>query len=87
MLMPEVQTYTFSHKELLELMVKSSGIHEGEWMLQVTFGFTAANFGQNEEDTNPGGMVIVQKIGITKALDGAPKSLVVDASKVNPRAT
>src|SRR5690606_35801655 len=42
--MPEASQYTFSHKELLALLVKAAGLHEGKWMLLVTFGFTAGNF-------------------------------------------
>lgn len=83
--MPEVQTYSFSNKELIELMIKESGVHDGDWMLQITFGFTAGNFGPGEDDIFPGGITIVQQIGITKATAESPKSLTVNAAIVNPR--
>jgi hypothetical protein len=83
--MPDVQTYTFSHRELLELMVKGSDLHEGEWMLTINFGLSAGNFGPTSEDVLPGGILLVQNIGITRAAIGSPKALTVDASVVNPR--
>jgi len=82
--MPEIGTYTFSHRELLELMIRHAGIHEGEWVLQANFVFTAGNFGPDENDVFPGGLVIVQKLGITRATTDSPKSLVVDAARINP---
>lgn len=82
--MPEVETYSFTHQELLELMVKASDVHEGEWMLNINFGFLAGNFGPNDNIV-PGGVVGVHQIGITKAKEGAPKSLVINAAKVNPK--
>lgn len=83
--MPDVQTYTFSHLELLELMVKASGLHEGEWMLTINFGLAAGNYGPSSEDVLPGGLLLVQNIGITRAGADAPKALTLDAAKVNPR--
>jgi hypothetical protein len=82
--MPEVQTYSFSHKELLEILVKASGIHEGSWMLQMNFGFTAGNFGPSDENILPGAVSVVSHVGITRAPENAPKGLVVDAAEVNP---
>lgn len=84
--MPDVETYSFSHKEIIELMIRASGVHEGEWMLQVNFGFTAGNFGSNDENLVPGAITIVNHMGITRAKQGAPSGLVLDAAKVNPRA-
>ena len=82
--MPDVETYTFKHRELLVLMVKAADIHEGEWMLHVKFGFLAGNFGP-KENIVPGGVVGVHEIGITKAKESDPKSLVVNAAEVNPK--
>ncbi|MES2845608.1 MAG: hypothetical protein V4747_11315 [Pseudomonadota bacterium] len=85
--MPEVDSYKFSHVELLELMVKSANIHDGKWMLQVHFNITVANIGPEESAVSPGAVVAVQQIGIIKAKDDAPKSLVIDAAIVNPLST
>jgi hypothetical protein len=82
--MPEVQTYSFNHKELLEILIRASNIHEGTWMLQMNFGFTAGNFGPNDENVLPGIVSVVNNIGITRAPENAPKALVVDAAEVNP---
>ena len=83
--MPEVSSYSFSHKELLEALIKASKIHEGEWMLQFNFGFTAGNFGPNEDSVSPGAISVVNHVGIIRAPENAPRSLVVDAAKINPR--
>jgi hypothetical protein len=82
--MPEINTYTFNHREILELLIKEADIHTGEWMLQVNFGFSAGNFGPDENNLNPGAVVAVQHLAITKAIKGAPKALVADAAKINP---
>ena len=65
--MPEADQYSFTFKELTELMIKKVGIHEGRWMLQVTFGFGAMNGGPSPDQIMPTGVVGVQKIGIMKA--------------------
>lgn len=85
--MPEVESYKFSHKELIELMIKAAGVHEGDWTLQINFGFTAGNFGPDEENMMPGGAALINFVGITKAHPDSPKGLVVDAAKVNPAST
>ena len=43
--MPEVNQLFFTHKEVLELLIKKAKIHEGRWMLSTNFGFAAGNFG------------------------------------------
>jgi len=83
--MPEIPTYNVSHKELLELLIKASNVHEGDWMLQVNFGFTAGNFGPNDENVLPGAVAVINNIGITRAPENAPKGLVLNAAKINPR--
>ena len=85
--MPEVDTYTFRHKELLELLIKAADVHDGEWMLLVNFGFSAGNFGPDDDNMNPGSFSFINHIGITKAQNGSPRGLVIDAAKVNPRPT
>lgn len=83
--MAEVETYTFSHLEILELLIKDAGIHEGEWMLQLNFGFSAGNIGPDDESVNPGAIIIVNHLGITKAKTDTPRGLKLDASEINPR--
>lgn len=83
--MPDIETYTFSHKELLELLIKASNVHQGEWQLTMNFSFTAGNFGPNEETVLPGSIAAVSHVGMTRAKPESPKALVLDAAKVNPR--
>lgn len=84
--MPEINKYAFKHKELVELLIKASDIHEGRWWLSVTFQMAPGNFGQTEEDVSPGMIVAIQSVGIEREAAGnpAPTSLVVDAAEVNP---
>jgi hypothetical protein len=85
--MPEANQYSFSHKELVEIMVKKAGIHEGKWMLSITFGFGAINSGPSPDQMIPTGVVGVQSIGILKAVVESPEALTVDAAVVNPAST
>ena len=83
--MPEINQYTFSHAELVEAMIKKADVREGKWVIAITFGFGAGNFGANEEEAHPGAIVGVQKIGIQRAQADTPLSMQVDAAVVNPR--
>src|SRR5229473_3902637 len=86
--MPEATQYTFNHKELITLMVKAMGIHEGRWMLMVSYGMGPGNFGPSADQIAPGMIVAVTGLGIQReehgAAPAAPESLVVDAAEVNP---
>lgn len=82
--MPEASQINFKHKEVLELLIRQAKIHEGRWMLSVTFNFGAGNVGPSVEETNPTAFVSLTSIGIAKAPSDAPESLVLDAAVVNP---
>jgi hypothetical protein len=82
--MPEVNQYVFTNKELLALLVKEAGIHDGKWMLLVNFGFSAANVGTSPDQASPAAMVALLSLGIQKAQPDSPPSLVLDAAEVNP---
>jgi len=77
--MPDVATYAFHHREVLALLIKAAGVKDGDWQLQVTFGFSAGNFGPDDKDVNPGAIAVVTQLGITKAAPDSPKSLVMNA--------
>lgn len=79
--MPEIETYTFSHRELLSMLIRAAGVKDGDWQLQVNFGFTAGNFGPNDESMNPGSVAIIRHLAITKAKPDSPKSLVMSAKE------
>jgi hypothetical protein len=85
--MPEVDSYKFSHKELLELLIREAGVNEGEWMLRVSFGLSAGNFGPDDEHINPGAIVLINDVGITRATPNSPRALMMDASKIKPSST
>lgn len=79
--MPEIETYTFTHRELLSMLIKAAGVREGDWLLQVHFGFSAGNFGPNEESVAPGSLAVITHLGITKAKPDSPKALVMSAKE------
>src|SRR4051794_39572765 len=84
--MAEATQFTWTHKELLTLMVKDKGIHEGRWMLLINYGMLAGNFGATEAELSPGMVVAIASLGIQREAPGqaAPPGLVVDAAVENP---
>ena len=82
--MPEANQYLFGNKELLELLVKHAGMHEGKWILMANLGFSAGNFGPGPDQMSPGGIVAVLQMGIQRATPEAPEQMTVDAAVVNP---
>jgi hypothetical protein len=82
--MPEANQYLFTHKELLELLIKQAGLHEGKWMLTANFGFSAANFGPSPDQISPGAVVAILSMGIQRAAPDTPPQGVLDAAQINP---
>lgn len=80
--MAEPTQITFSYKELVELLIKHAGLHEGIWGLFVTFGMQATNAGPNENDLKPAVIIPVVGIGLQKF--EKENNLSADAAKVNP---
>jgi hypothetical protein len=85
--MPEINQYQFKYGEVLEALVKHAGLHEGKWQLIMNFGMAATNMGPTPEQVVPAAAVGVQWIGLTRATETSPSSLVIDASDVNPAST
>jgi hypothetical protein len=85
--MPEVNQLFFKHKEIVELLIKQAGIHEGKWVLAMNFGLSAGNFGPTLDQLNPGAVVAVLGIGLNRATPDTPDAVQVDASVVNPAGT
>ncbi len=92
--MAEPNQYTFTHRELAEMLVKQAGVHEGFWMLLVQFNMTAGNVGQRPNEMNPTAILTIPQIGIMRLPPGGPlggpgipteNNVTVDAAKVNPR--
>jgi hypothetical protein len=79
--------FSLTHKELVELIVKHAGIHEGRWSLTLGFGFSPGVFGPNEDQSSPGVAIVINQINIQREqpnLPPAANSITVDASIVNP---
>ena len=78
--------HSFSHEELLAILLKSAGIHEGLWMLSINFGLSATNLSNSnngEENLRPCVMAFVENFGLMR-VERALKGLTLDAAIVNP---
>jgi len=82
--MPETSQIVFSHKEVVELMLKQQGIHEGIWGLFVKFSLGASNVGPTQSEVLPAAIVAVTEIGLQRFEQET--NISVDAAKVNPKA-
>jgi hypothetical protein len=85
--MPEVNSYTFSYRDVLIALVKQAGLHDGRWQIVMSFGLGAANMGPDEKSIVPGAAVAVTGIGLQRAATESPTSLTIDAAEVNPAST
>ncbi|MCB0538422.1 MAG: hypothetical protein KDE33_12950 [Bacteroidetes bacterium] len=85
--MVDIAKYEYSNNELLLLMLKDQNIHEGHWVLTVTFSFGALNFGKSPDGVGalPSGITSVNGIGLERVQEAVPFS--VDAARVNPLPT
>ena len=82
--MPEANSFMFKYQEVLEVLIKKAGLHEGKWQLIMSFGLAAANMGPSESEIVPGAAVAVTSIGLQKAMPESPAALTADAAVVNP---
>lgn len=81
--------YKFTHKELVQLMLKEVGIHGGIWTLSVDFRLGAGSFGATPEEVAPTGFVSVEGIGLQRLdiPEGTPiPPLAFNAATLNPAA-
>ena len=81
--MAETRQLVFTHKEVVEALIRQQGIHDGIWGLFVRFGLQAANIGINDESLTPAAIVPLLEIGLQKA--DKENNLSIDAAKVNPQ--
>lgn len=79
----EAKTITFTHKEVVEALIKHQGLKEGIWQLYVEFGIAAANVQFSPEESHPSAVVPIRKIGLTKV--DKEGLLAVDAAAPNPK--
>jgi hypothetical protein len=80
--MAEATQVMFTHREVVTILLKERGIHEGIWGLAVNFGLGVGNTGPNEKEISPTAMVALMGIGIQKFPE--LNALAVDAAVVNP---
>lgn len=82
--MAETKMFTFSYKELAEILVKQQDIHSGLWGVYIRFGIGAANIGDPENGVLvPSAIVPVREIGLQRFDEAS--NLTVDAAQVNPK--
>ena len=76
---------SFSHKEIVECLIKEKNIHEGIWSISISFEFGAANVATpDEEDVfMPAAIVPISSIGIERVEEES--NLTVNAALVNPK--
>jgi hypothetical protein len=81
--MPESARIVFTHKQVVEALVRKQGIHEGIWGLYVRFGINAANVGPDASaDLLPAAIIPVLEIGLQPF--EVVNNLSVDAAVANP---
>jgi hypothetical protein len=83
--MVETKRIIYSNKELVVMMLKEQGIHEGNWVLAANLSFTAMNVGQlaDGSDASPAGVVAVTGVCIDRVPESLPFS--VNAAEANPK--
>lgn len=64
--MPEPTAYSFSFKELAEMMIRELDLKEGIWGLQVQFGIAATNGGMEPGDLRPMAIVPIMNLGLQR---------------------
>ena len=82
--MAENKQYKFSHKEVVEALIKKQGLTSGIWRLSVDFGLGAANIANpTSGEVLPVAFVPLQRIGLIQA--ESEDNLSVDAAKVRAK--
>ena len=85
--MAEIGQVFFNNAELVEILLKHQGIHEGMWSLAFQLGFSAGAFPVSPTEATPGGAVLIQLVGLQRTaplMPGQVSVTAVDAAKVNP---
>ena len=87
--MVETNQYSLNHRELLEVLVKHIGLHEGKWQLLFNISVATGSMGPTPEQSLPGVMVTIPNVGIQRLGPEVPLNLpgaiAVDAAEINPR--
>jgi len=81
--MAEVTQYLFSHREIVETLIKKQDLHEGIWTISFQLGMGLTNVAPPiGGEPVPGVIVSVLGVGLQKVDKETPTT--VDAAKVNP---
>jgi hypothetical protein len=95
--MAEATQYSFSLKEIAELLVRERGLTEGKWMLALEFGIGVGNFGDPQsaqaghglQGVRPGTLITIGGAVLTRVAHPAPPGpvpdFVVDAAELAAR--
>lgn len=83
--MTESIYFAYTNKELVALIIKSHGIHDGDWVLSANLTFSAMNIGQATDgsDASPAGVVAITGIRIERV--PAPLPFSINAAAINPK--
>ncbi len=83
--MSENQQFDYTNQELISLILKQNGIHEGDWVLAAKLTFSAMNIATlaDGSDASPAGVVALTGIRIERVSEPQPFS--VNATVVNPK--
>jgi hypothetical protein len=73
----------FDLKEIASILIKNQGIHEGLWEVSLEVQATIGQLGPSQESRLPGALILVSKIGLSKAEKAGLNT--VDAAEVNPK--
>lgn len=80
-----VREMTYSHEDLVKMLLEHEGITEGMWQLTVRFRWAAGSLPHPEDPKRvmPAGLAFIQEIGITRSEVPLP-GITVDASTGKP---
>ena len=82
--MPEPGQIIFTHKEIVEVLLRKEGITQGIWALYVKFGLKAINIGESPASLNPAAIVPILELGLQRFKEES--NISVDAGKLNKTA-
>jgi hypothetical protein len=80
---PDRPEHTCELREIVELLVRHYGLHEGIWGPWIEFGIGGANIiNATDNKAAPAAIVPIVRFGIQKF--ATPSSMTVDAAQINP---
>jgi hypothetical protein len=77
--------HRFTLQELAAALIRQEGIHEGQWVLNVTFAATGTSVRADPESGSSVPGLLVSVTGVTLVQATAPSPSTIDAAVVNPR--